>query len=200
MLGIDLIDETRDFVVRALGGDGDGLSSLAVTGGHGSNLTATIEPGPLPTPVGGVLYKPGNPFRRETLVELIVRMMRYRAARWDTGKLVEPTHEDLIAVTEGYPRACYPSLGPGWVDLLHAMLEWVGATDPGSEWRFDDLKEKYGTLRAYHSGPVSALGEEVIEATEHLSGFVCDRCGRPGNTGGRGWISTRCILHNGEWR
>jgi hypothetical protein len=198
----DVLEEMREYMISALGCDDEALSSasLRIAGTEKTDLAIDVIPGSPPTHVGGVLYSPGAPFRREVLAELVVRMMRYRAARWEAGEPVEPTRDDLMRVTDSDPHACYPSLGPGWTDLLAAMLGWLAETDPGDGWRFTDLKEKYGTLRGYYSGPLSDLGEEIVEATGHLSGFVCDRCGRPGHTGGRGWISARCHLHNGDWR
>lgn len=126
-------------------------------------------------------------------------MMRYRDVRVVDGEFVEPTRDDLLVVTDSYPRATYPSCGPGWTDLLHATLEWTQQVDSG-RWKLSDIKEKYGTVRLYHSGRISAIADEILDAADHLSGSVCDRCGRPGRTGGNGWISTRCSLHQGDWR
>jgi len=197
MTSIDLAAETRSIIQHALRGD-PALASLAVAVQDAETLTATVASGLPPRELGGGTWTPA-PFRREILVELVVRMQRYRAGRILGGVLLEPERDDLMRVIDSYPRACYPNCGPGWTDLLHALLAWTDETDPGN-WRLDDIKEKYGTVRLYYSGPISDLGSEIIDAADHLSGSICDRCGRPGRTGGRGWISTRCEHHDGDWR
>jgi hypothetical protein len=56
------------------------------------------------------------------------------------------------------------------------------------------VKEKFGTLRFYYDG-----GDEYISGlvtmAESMSGVTCMECGKPGTTGGRGWISTMCEEH-----
>jgi hypothetical protein len=58
----------------------------------------------------------------------------------------------------------------------------------------DQVKEKFGTLRFYYTG-----GDDVVDGmvrmAEAMSGVTCDECGAPGNTGGQGWISTKCQTH-----
>ena len=55
----------------------------------------------------------------------------------------------------------------------------------------EQVKEKFGTLRFYYRG-----GDEYISGlvsmAESMSGVTCDECGNPAETGGQGWISTRC--------
>lgn len=61
----------------------------------------------------------------------------------------------------------------------------------------DQVKEKFGTLRFYYSG-----GDDVIDGmvrmAESMSAVTCEECGSPGETGGKGWISTLCQKHRDE--
>jgi hypothetical protein len=57
--------------------------------------------------------------------------------------------------------------------------------------KFDQVKEKYGTLRVYFSG-----GDEYVEGlvsmAEAISGKICEVCGNKGQPNKGGWISTLC--------
>ena len=56
------------------------------------------------------------------------------------------------------------------------------------------VKEKFGTLRFYYEG-----GDDyvfgVVSMAESMSGVTCETCGKPGTTGGKGWIHTACEEH-----
>ena len=57
--------------------------------------------------------------------------------------------------------------------------------------KFDQVKEKYGTLRFYYHG-----GDEVIEGmvsmAESMTHRTCEGCGCPGEKRGNGWVKTLC--------
>ena len=63
------------------------------------------------------------------------------------------------------------------------------------KFRFTQIKEKYGELRAYCGGvPRESKAFEIIDKYEFLSNHICEYCGRP-NThqiNWRGWITTIC--------
>lgn len=59
------------------------------------------------------------------------------------------------------------------------------------------VKEKFGTLRFY-TNHANERASAYIEFAEHLSGRVCEECGAPGRTRGRGWIRTLCDTHHAE--
>jgi hypothetical protein len=62
------------------------------------------------------------------------------------------------------------------------------------------VKEKFGTLRFYVNGASDAT-YAAIQMAENMSARTCDICGCPGETGGQGWISTRCDAHrDSNWR
>lgn len=60
--------------------------------------------------------------------------------------------------------------------------------------KFDQIKEKFGTLRVYFSG-----GDEYVEGlvsmAEAISGKICEVCGNKGQPNKGGWITTLCEIH-----
>jgi hypothetical protein len=51
-------------------------------------------------------------------------------------------------------------------------------------------------LRFYWYGDLPDLGDEIIEAAEHVSGHLCEVCGALGALqSDHGWWSTRCREH-----
>lgn len=59
------------------------------------------------------------------------------------------------------------------------------------------VKEKFGTLRFYHSGGDEYINGLVVMA-ESMSGVTCEECGAPGSRGGVHWITTLCDVHRVE--
>jgi hypothetical protein len=58
----------------------------------------------------------------------------------------------------------------------------------------DQIKEKFGTLRFYTTGG-DDYTDGVVRMAEAMSGVTCETCGKPGTTGGKGWIKTACEEH-----
>lgn len=200
----DIRTETRTLIEAALAGD-PALASLSIVGITPDDLTATIAPGVPTARIGGITWSPAPPFTREDLVEVIVRMQRTRWRRFDafTLSIPEIDHDEMrerLARHEALTfdsRMLWLECGPGWCDLLDATLGWIAEAQPRAWWKASQIKEKFGTLRIY-SNASSAWISSVIDAAEHLSGHVCDVCGAPGRTRGRGWVSTRCDDHREE--
>ena len=102
----------------------------------------------------------------------------------------------------GYDRKmALASVGPGWAPLINAFFDRQENDIRWNQGRFlgksylTQVKEKFGTLRMYHS--TDALGdysytEAFISGLEAASAHICEDCGRPGTTGGKGWIRTLC--------
>jgi hypothetical protein len=61
----------------------------------------------------------------------------------------------------------------------------------------DQVKEKFGTLRFYTTGG-DRLIDGMIWFAESMSGRICETCGAPGKTRGRGYIYTACNEHAKE--
>ena len=77
-------------------------------------------------------------------------------------------------------------------DELKAILEKANYVN---DFRFTQIKEKYGTLRLYHNGAPEGIYDE-LEAWENkyedLSEQVCINCGKSAKYMTTGWISFFC--------
>lgn len=86
----------------------------------------------------------------------------------------------------------------GWWPLLQELHDEMVLVDP--DYRIDQIKEKFGTLRAYLSYETDdpVLGEaadEAVSRAERRSGVTCERCGGPGALRDDGWLLTLCDEH-----
>lgn len=84
--------------------------------------------------------------------------------------------------------------GDGWHGIIRSACRAISfrqANAGRSDFRFSQVKEKWGVLRIYYSG-----GDEfcagVISMAEAMSAVTCERCGSPGKTNDSGWLSTLC--------
>lgn len=73
-------------------------------------------------------------------------------------------------------------LPEGWHKLFLQMCEDIRQplidADFLDEFRFTQIKEKYGEMRCYNNGgPDKVL--EIIDNYEHVSNYVCQHCGKP---------------------
>ena len=106
--------------------------------------------------------------------------------------------------------------GNGWYEILASLCWMIRQHEDNKVWRkkyleendpeklqqepeyfpvkFDQIKEKYGTLRIYFSG-----GDEYVEGlvsmAEAISGKICEVCGNKGQPNKGGWITTLCDSH-----
>ncbi|MET4218710.1 hypothetical protein ABIB00_003928 [Bradyrhizobium sp. LB14.3] len=93
-----------------------------------------------------------------------------------------------------------PECGLGWHDLLDRMCVRIQtAIRAGGTFKFSQIKEKYGTLRVYWDGRLSAEAtiqvEEAIALAEARSATCCEVCGESGRLHSDGWLTTRCATH-----
>src|SRR5690606_18349438 len=162
-------------------------------------LAVHITPGMPNNAIGGTTYHRTPPFRRETIIELVVRMqrLRWRRAAPLTPLAMPPAEADLQALHQKHKRATvgFECL-PGWTDLLDAAFTWLDEIASDRKWAPDQIKEKYGTLRFYWHCDLPDRGDAIIASAEHLSGHVCEACGAPGSEqSANGWWSTTCPDH-----
>ncbi|MHC4237810.1 MAG: hypothetical protein ACYSSM_06120 [Planctomycetota bacterium] len=80
----------------------------------------------------------------------------------------------------------------GWLKIINEMKELAEPYDV----KWLQIKEKFGTLRAYFScpPPYCELVEDIVREAEMLSSITCIVCGKPGalsKVGGH-WILTLC--------
>lgn len=95
-----------------------------------------------------------------------------------------------------------PMVGEGWYPLIWEMFETLTTSRKAQGFPisdenplyFADIKEKYGTLRAY---PFNATDEDykIISMFEDKSQFICETCGKSGKIRGRHWLYTACDEH-----
>ena len=96
-------------------------------------------------------------------------------------------------------------VGKGWIPLVKKMAVEIkdclkdcseeyrlGVID---EFRFTQIKEKFGTLRVYFYPYLEVL-DDIIDKYEEESGKTCEICGKPGTLKSDGyWLMTRCEKH-----
>lgn len=88
--------------------------------------------------------------------------------------------------------------GDGWNGLLHVMFEAVEMAqafgDVPEDFRWAQIKEKFGTIRMYH--PPQLPGFRQLEhITDKASEVTCEVCGHPGQLFTEGWCKVRCPQH-----
>jgi len=88
--------------------------------------------------------------------------------------------------------------GPGWYKILRNLMWSIDKIDTNRNFRFTQIKEKFGTLRAYYllTGSTEELDwaiQTLIDTAEKESESICEECGGPGQPNGDGgWIRTLC--------
>ena len=84
--------------------------------------------------------------------------------------------------------------GDGWYGILRAACNRIASHEKyagRSDFRFGQVKEKWGRLCLYYSaGDEFVMG--VISMAEAMSAMTCELCGDPGKTNDIGWLSTLC--------
>lgn len=111
---------------------------------------------------------------------------------------------------EGTELTCagWPSVGSGWHYLLERLcgrVEAAIASEPMARFEFLQIKEKFGTLSAYHwyadlSPAAQLAADAALDLAEARSAFMCERCGRRGHLwDDTVWYRTACDEH-GEGR
>lgn len=194
---VDIISETRALIKRALQGD-PALASLAVVGRTPDTLTATISPGIPPGKIGRTQYSPAPPFSREVLADLALRAQRRRWQRYDprTASIPDPVRSVVDARLHDR-LGVWPEHRSGWCDLIEAAVDMIEET--GGDPRTSQIKEKFGDLRWYTHGLEGVVGGQIVDAAEHLSACLCEKCGALGRTlKDSGWYRMRCGRHEYE--
>lgn len=81
--------------------------------------------------------------------------------------------------------------GDGWANIIRAVCATI--SNRGYDVVFDQIKEKFGGLRIYWSGPQNDAVKAIIETAERVAIQTCEMCGAPGQThGSNGWFRTIC--------
>ena len=96
--------------------------------------------------------------------------------------------------------------GNGWYDLINSICQIVeslnknikdrnrliaGNNETIIDFKFDQIKEKFGGLRAYYSGGNDYI-RGLVTMAETMSYKICEVCGNKGKANKSGWIITLC--------
>ncbi|KST61118.1 hypothetical protein AO398_00050 [Methylobacterium sp. GXS13] len=129
------------------------------------------------------------------ILDLLVRTL---AARWRRGAPYCPQDWDQ-QLSVRYRRVFgrqTPATGPGWSWLWEGGAQAIVASGVPRNFKTTDMKEKYGAARWYHQAEEDCeYVDDIIDAVEHLSGFICEDCGKPGKIRRGSWIRCLCELH-----
>ena len=90
--------------------------------------------------------------------------------------------------------------GDGWFGLLDSLchfLQFQTDYNAAPQVVAEQVKEKFGGLRFYVRGG-NEFTAGAITFAENLSGTICEVCGAPGGTAGKGWLVTLCDTHRKE--
>ncbi|BCM83723.1 hypothetical protein [Methylobacterium indicum] len=135
--------------------------------------------------------------RASTVLNILARTL---ALRWSTGMPLCPV-DWAMRLHRGYPDLVsgLPAVGPGWSWLLAGAADYLTQFSGGVKITTHEIKEKYGTLRwQISTSEFSSDIEEHIDCVDFLSGFICEKCGAPGEIIEiRGWMRSRCLKCTG---
>jgi hypothetical protein len=114
----------------------------------------------------------------------------------------------FASALEGPHKSCLAfglECGEGWWPIIEQMCHELSAI--AAPVTFEQIKEKFGSLRVYFSFSSSTddlLCEEtrtIIEKAESKAGHTCEKCGAPGSRQRiDGWVSTLCPWHEAVQR
>lgn len=89
----------------------------------------------------------------------------------------------------------------GWFHILKALcfrisqeesFQKLYKKEPYEDFKFKQIKEKFGVLRIYSTGGDNVI-RGAINMAEDVSNYVCEDCGQKGSkTKNNGWIRTLC--------
>ena len=89
----------------------------------------------------------------------------------------------------------YIDCGEGWFNLIWKLCEDIDVIVKREGWtdfRVDQIKEKFGGLRFYINGANNEV-HDLIDEAEQKSYEVCELCGKKGSMYiGFGWYRTLC--------
>lgn len=88
-------------------------------------------------------------------------------------------------------------VGDGWYDLIDILCGSIQSyidDNKKPQITVSQVKEKFGTLRFYTNGSDDLI-TGMIWMAEHMSCRICETCGKPGKSRGKGWFYTACDEH-----
>ncbi len=136
----------------------------------------------------GVLGPPPGPLLLSLLAGTLAARWRDGSPRchMNWGEHLADRYKRLFGVHS-------PNTGPGWSWLFEAGAQAIRARGTPKGLKTVEIKEKYGTLRwSVEAAQDCSDIEEILDAVEHLSAFICEDCGAPGNINQAGWLRCQC--------
>jgi len=115
-------------------------------------------------------------------------------------KMHQKYPEMLQGLTMDMTKSCLAwgfECAEGWNDIIENMLEQlqIESNNQKEQVVIEQIKEKFGTLRVYHSGLYSDNVNQIVRRAELKSAETCEVCGKKGEVRGGGWIKTLCDEH-----
>lgn len=125
------------------------------------------------------------------------------------NKLYEKYPQFFSNKDKGIMQSCMSmgiECGNGWYDLLNSIcweiqqknknIESQNKYNPENNekllnFKFDQIKEKFGGLRVYYSGGDDYV-RGLVDLAETMSYKICEICGNKGEPNKKGWITTLC--------
>jgi hypothetical protein len=133
----------------------------------------------------------GEDWSSRQLRKTLIEEYPYLQPRRMTDGQISPDYDYQFIVGEY-------DLPEGWLDLFLQMCEDIKAPLETAgllnEFRFLQVKEKYGGLRAYNTAGNDEV-YDIIDKYEFLSQQICTTCGKPAVAMTRGWIYPFCEEH-----
>lgn len=91
----------------------------------------------------------------------------------------------------------------GWFDLIESLAQFLTQLKnfhpKENRFRAAQVKEKFGCLRFYFSGPASEEARGAVNFATNISTRLCEVCGHPGSLRqDKRWIRTLCDTHAAE--
>ena len=94
-----------------------------------------------------------------------------------------------------YTYIMYLELPKGWHKLFFQLCEDIRQplidTNYLDKFRFTQVKEKYNTMRCYHTGAPEEVCR-IIEKYEQMAYYVCTNCGKPATCETTGYFASFC--------
>jgi hypothetical protein len=137
----------------------------------------------------------GEDWSSRQLRKALIEKYPYLQPRKMTDGKVSPDYDYQFIVGEH-------DLPEGWLGFFLQMCEDIKVplekAGQLADFRFLQVKEKYGQLRAYNTGATEEV-HDIIDKYEFLSEQVCSACGKPAVAMTRGWICPFCEEHIKEF-
>jgi len=87
---------------------------------------------------------------------------------------------------------CFPmEWNNGWLRPFYNLCRDL-LLEVKSDFRWTQLKEKWGMACCYYDGGITPYGEELIHEFEHETKEICEVCGKSGSMRTDGWYKVLC--------